>query len=227
MAKARSIPDLVEDEPYAAVAAKVIAVRATELADNAEGVLDTGDIERVHDMRVATRRLRAALEVFEPCFPRKQFKPALREVKALADALGERRDRDVTIAALERFGAGIGQADRPGVQSLVARLRDEQAEANLGLAPYVSEERLERLLERLGELVAAAEALVADDEVEPTGQVELDASPVEPDEVGPDAAPVGPDADPVEPDAAPVEPDPLREGQPALAAPTITNGSGT
>ena len=34
------------------------------------GVLDVGDIERVHDMRVATRRLRAALEIFGPCFPR-------------------------------------------------------------------------------------------------------------------------------------------------------------
>ena len=34
-----------------------------------EDVLDVADIERVHDMRVATRRLRAALEVFEPCFP--------------------------------------------------------------------------------------------------------------------------------------------------------------
>ena len=44
-----------------------------ELAEHAEGVLDTGDIERVHDMRVATRRLRAALEIFEPCFPAKPY----------------------------------------------------------------------------------------------------------------------------------------------------------
>ena len=48
-------------------------------------------------MRVATRRLRAAIEVFWPCFPPKQGKRILAEVKALADALGERRDRDVAI----------------------------------------------------------------------------------------------------------------------------------
>ena len=64
-------------------------------------MLDTGDIERLHDMRVATRRLRAALEIFGPCFPHKRIEAALRDVKALADALEERRDRDVTIAALE------------------------------------------------------------------------------------------------------------------------------
>ena len=52
-------------------------------------MLDIDDPERVHDMRVATRRLRAAMEVFEPCFPRKRFRKALREVKALADAARE------------------------------------------------------------------------------------------------------------------------------------------
>ena len=61
-------------------------------------------------MRVATRRLRAALEVFEPCFPRKRHRKALKRVKALADALGERRDRDVAIEFLERFAArGAGR----------------------------------------------------------------------------------------------------------------------
>ncbi|MGH2986986.1 MAG: CHAD domain-containing protein [Solirubrobacterales bacterium] len=166
MAKARAIPGLNEDDPYAAVAAKVVAIRASELAERSVGVLDTQDIEPLHDMRVATRRLRAALEVFEPCFPRKRFKAVLREVKDLADALGERRDRDVTIAALDGFCAEIGRADRRGVQSLITRVRDEQAEANLALAAYLSDDRLTGLAERLGELVAAVADRVAAPEPE-------------------------------------------------------------
>jgi CHAD domain-containing protein len=156
VAKARPIPDLSEDDPYAVAAAKIVAVRSRELADHAAGVLDVSEIERVHDMRVATRRLRAALEVFEPCFPPKRFRAALREVKELADVLGERRDRDVTIAALEEFAAAMGQADRAGISSLAERLRDEQADANTALGPYVTEERLAALSERLSELVADA-----------------------------------------------------------------------
>ena len=65
-------------------------------------------------MRVATRRLRAALEVFEPCFPKKAHAAVLSEVKELADALGERRDRDVTIGALESFADELTAPDRPG-----------------------------------------------------------------------------------------------------------------
>jgi CHAD domain-containing protein len=94
VAKAREITGLSEEISYAAAAAKVVEVRMQELSDHAAGVLEIGDIERVHDMRVATRRLRAALEVFEPCFPRKRLKADLGEVKELADALGERRARD-------------------------------------------------------------------------------------------------------------------------------------
>ena len=167
MAKARPIPELGKDDPFAAAAAKVVAVRAAELADAAEDVLDTGDIERVHDMRVATRRLRAALEVFEPCFPKRPFRASLKDVKALADALGERRDRDVHIADLTEFEAQIGAADRPGVRSFIRRLREEQAEANLSLAPYVTDERIAALCDHLNELVGEAEKLVAGAEPEP------------------------------------------------------------
>src|SRR5919106_257779 len=112
MAKAKPIPDLSADDAYAEAAAKIVEVRAAELAEHAEGVLDTGDIERVHDMRVTTRRLRAALEIFEPCFPADAYAQALASVKRLADALGERRDRDVAIAALEGFTEQMAAPDR-------------------------------------------------------------------------------------------------------------------
>jgi CHAD domain-containing protein len=157
VARARTIPDLAAEDTYAAAAAKIVAVRAREVADHAHEVLDLADIERVHDMRVATRRLRAALEIFEPCFPPKELGAALAQVKAIADALGERRDRDVTIAALEKFGAGMPAPDRPGVETLIERLRTEQAEANEALVQFVDPRQLAALSKLLSELVAAAE----------------------------------------------------------------------
>ena len=156
MAKAKPIPDLSADVPYAEAAARVVSVRGAELAEQAQGVLDTGDIERVHDMRVATRRLRAALEIFEPCFPANSYAQALAEVKRLADALGERRDRDVAIAALHGFNDQMPAPDRRGVTSLIEQFRSEQQEANDGLAPLVSDESLKSLRDNMDELVAAA-----------------------------------------------------------------------
>jgi CHAD domain-containing protein len=63
MAKAREIPGLDGAMTYAQAAALTVEVRAQEIFDHADGVLDTSRIEGVHDMRVATRRLRAVLEV--------------------------------------------------------------------------------------------------------------------------------------------------------------------
>jgi CHAD domain-containing protein len=156
MAKAREV-SLRCEEPFGAAAARVVSVRADELLEQSDGVLDTGDIERVHDMRVASRRLRAAMEVFEPCFPRKRFCTALKEVKAIADALGERRDRDVSIVALETFGEALAAPDRRGVQLMVDLLREDQSLANERLAPFVDQRRLTDLRERIEELVAAAD----------------------------------------------------------------------
>jgi CHAD domain-containing protein len=156
VAKARPIPGLRCEDSYALAAAKVVAVRAAELAEHSAGVLDTTDIERVHDMRVATRRLRAALEVFEPCFAPKRHKRALKDVKRLADALGERRDPDVAIEGLTEFAASVAAADRPGVESLIEALAAEQAKANERLAPLVAADWLAALEQRLQELVEGA-----------------------------------------------------------------------
>jgi len=158
MAKARAIPDLSADEPMALGAARIVAVRTEELQEHSHEVLDLGDIERVHDMRVATRRLRAALEVFEVCFPKELHRPLLADVKELADALGERRDRDVAIDSLRAFAGKLAAPDRRGVEGLVETLGLEQAEANEALGPQVTAERVESLCERLRELAAEAHA---------------------------------------------------------------------
>jgi CHAD domain-containing protein len=161
VAKAKPIPDLSADDAYANAAARIVEVRTGELIEHAQGVLDTGDIERVHDMRVATRRLRAALEIFEPCFPAKSHQQALAEVKRLADALGERRDRDVAIASLHAFNDQMAAPDRRGVDSLIERLRAEQEEANVALAPLVEEANLRALHECLQEVTREARSVAA------------------------------------------------------------------
>ena len=187
MAKARPIPGLDAQDSYALAAAKVVAVRAGEVVEHSAGVLDVSDIEAVHRMRVATRRLRAALEVFEPCFARKRYRRALKEVKRLADALGERRDRDVAIAGLTEFASVSTAADRRGIEGLVATLRAEQLAANEVLAPLITDRHLAALEGRLAELVAGARDGAPD-----AGEEDLEAAPPEqiPPPLSPPAVPV-------------------------------------
>jgi CHAD domain-containing protein len=163
MAKARDIPGLEAELSYRQAAARTVAVRADELYEYAAGVLDTSDIERVHDMRVASRRLRAVLEIYEPCFPRRLLRAALSDVKALADALGERRDPDVQLAQLDEFASAVKPADRPGVEAFAERVRAKQGAANQVLATALAELEQSDLRGRLAALAASAASEDEDD----------------------------------------------------------------
>jgi CHAD domain-containing protein len=158
MAKARDIPGLHASMPFAEAAAATVAVRADELFENAEGVLDTSDIERVHDMRVATRRLRAVLEIYAPCFPKDEYRPLLREVKALADALGARRDPDVLLDRLADLETVLPKADAPGIEAFAAPVHEEQARGNETLAQALEHAESTDLRGRLALLAASATA---------------------------------------------------------------------
>jgi len=156
VAKAAEIA-IAPDEPYRAAAARIVRVRARELVEQAGGVLDVRDSERVHDMRVASRRLRAVLEIFAPCFPQSEFKGVLRDVKQLADALGARRDPDVHIDALRAFSRPLLAANKPGVARLVEDLRARQSRGNEVLATELERMRERGLQERLLALADAAD----------------------------------------------------------------------
>ncbi len=158
MARAWDVRGFSCEESFSVSAERVVAVRAAEVFEHSDGVLDTEDIEALHDMRVATRRLRAALEVYAACFPAKLHRKALKRVKMLADALGERRDRDVAIEFLLGFAGEAPEADRAAIEALIERLRREQRQANEELAPFLAAKRLKKLRRRLGKLVKAAKS---------------------------------------------------------------------
>lgn len=155
MASARKV-ELDCEASFGSAARRAVKVRAKEVFRQADGVLDLGEVEHVHDMRVATRRLRAALEVFEDCFPRKRHRKALKRVKVLADALGERRDADVEIDLLESLADEVAGEDRAALAELIEGLHDRQRRANDDLASFVAAKRLKKLRRRLKKLAKAA-----------------------------------------------------------------------
>ena len=84
------VPALSVGEAFKAV----MQAGLTHLQANAHGMLAGGDLEFLHQMRVALRRLRSAFSVFEPVMPGAAA-PMLGEIKWLASSLGPARDWDV------------------------------------------------------------------------------------------------------------------------------------
>ena len=86
------------DPGYCLFGAQVILPLLSALDDEIEGVKQAEDIEYVHRCRVATRRIRAAMPLFEEnCFQSKNSKKWQRAIRDVTRALGEARDADVQI----------------------------------------------------------------------------------------------------------------------------------
>lgn len=106
------------------LAAGTILHRLRQMTSRIDGVMNGGDIEDIHKMRVASRRLRTALKLFSASFDIKQIKPWRNTVRKVTQSLGEARDTDVQIAFLADRVHSLPQEEyRPGVEALLADLR--------------------------------------------------------------------------------------------------------
>jgi len=123
MAKAKEITGLDCAANALEWAAEVLRVRFDEVLSLRDAALDFSDIEGVHGMRVATRRLRSALRDFMPLMDKRPPKRVRKELKQLADALGAVRDRDVAIVALEALQA---EAENELIKEGIGKLLEEQ-----------------------------------------------------------------------------------------------------
>ncbi|MFO7651096.1 MAG: CHAD domain-containing protein [bacterium] len=116
------------DPVLAAYAARAVLERLEMVMKEAAGAKAGGDIEFVHRMRVASRRLRTALRVFADALPSRRGRRWQAAVRRVTRALGSARDTDVQIefvgsrlAELKRRGAGYG------LRRLLLRLRQKRA----------------------------------------------------------------------------------------------------
>ncbi len=109
------------------------------------------DPEALHAMRVATRRLRAALAVFEDAIPRRGER-VRRELGWLGRALGEVRDLDVQLGRLAAE-AGQDPALDPAAIAVSAVLLRRRERARARMLRALDSRRYVRLLTALGALV--------------------------------------------------------------------------
>ncbi len=110
--------------------AQVMSKHLNAMAGEVEGVRAGLDIEYIHRMRVASRRMRSALGIFQDCFSKKDYKRILGQMRTVTRALGEARDTDVQIALLTEVEAQLEEERlKPGMRRLLLRLNQQRQEA--------------------------------------------------------------------------------------------------
>lgn len=113
--------------------------------------------DSVHQMRVATRRLRSALPSFRALLSEQETAPLAGELRWLGEVLGRARDTEVLSLHLTESLATVPVELRLGpVQArITGHFAPEQAEARRTLLAALDSERYLALLERLDRFIAA------------------------------------------------------------------------
>ncbi len=110
-------------ETFAQSAHKVLLERLHTMLDWTREVIKHEDVEAVHRMRVASRRLRAGLDAYQSCCDPRLFAKVYRQVKQAANALGAARDADVMLQYLYEQLDGLNEDEQAGIRWLAERLQ--------------------------------------------------------------------------------------------------------
>jgi adenylate cyclase len=126
--------------PLSEAAPLILLAKAKPLFELEAETRGGADMDAVHDMRVASRRLREAMRLLSPLYPRKKFKAWYRSVRSITRTLGPVRDSDVFIDAFRNLGAELGEGGTRCISFMVDQRIAQR------------ERELERLNEKLSSL---------------------------------------------------------------------------
>jgi CHAD domain-containing protein len=140
VAKAAKVSGIDGSTAYKQAMGRIIEARFDEMMVHRSGTILGRDPEALHDMRVASRRLRAAMDVAVDCFPKK-YAYYHRTVKELTDVLGGVRDYDVMREALIEYRQSRPEPERATINRLLQSQRIERDAARVALIAFF--ERLE------------------------------------------------------------------------------------
>jgi CHAD domain len=139
MAKATKVKGLGKKALASENAAKIIAVRLDDLYRYAPYVEDSENIEEIHNMRIAAKRLRYTLEMFDFAYS-DDLKGMISEVKKIQSTIGDMRDADIMVETVLNL-----LEDR--AQTRARRLRDIATSSERGT--------IAQRKQRIGEALAA------------------------------------------------------------------------
>jgi len=125
--KGKTVPMAPDDAPLEAFR-KIAFATLEHLQSNLHGATISSDPEFIHQMRVATRRLRAALRLFAPVLPAALAEDLVPELRTLTTRLGQARDLDVL---LTEIATPVMRAlpDEPRLAALAGAITDRQDSA--------------------------------------------------------------------------------------------------
>ncbi len=138
MTEIRKPDSLDRNVPFSDAMRVLIRERWETVWKTIPAAIEGSDLEGVHDVRVASRRLRAAMDVAVDCFPTSWYKPLHKTAREITRELGEVRDLDVQLEYLDAVREQSAPGDRPGIDRLRDQLTARRDTARARMLEYLA-----------------------------------------------------------------------------------------
>jgi CHAD domain-containing protein len=141
------------ENSMAFVAHRIFAYQFTQMLAYEKGTRKGEDIEDLHDMRVAVRRMRAAAIVFDEYIESEKVEPHLKGLKRTLGALGGVRDLDVFREKAESYLKNLTSGREHDLDPLFLILSEEREKAREEMLDYLDSEKYSRFKKDFSEFL--------------------------------------------------------------------------
>jgi CHAD domain-containing protein len=140
-------------EPIAEASRRALRRFFDKLLAREEAVLKDEDSEDVHQMRVATRRLRAALQILAGVYELKLIRRYRKGLRRIAQSLGAVRDGDVFLEHVLAHRDRLPEPERASLEPLIAAATAERERARAALLGDLSSRRYRKFKRAFAEFL--------------------------------------------------------------------------
>ncbi|MCY3865872.1 MAG: CHAD domain-containing protein [Chloroflexi bacterium] len=148
--------EILPTDPMAEAGRKIFARQLRRMKSHEAGSRSGEDIESVHQMRVAIRRMRSLFNLIGAYYRRKAVAEYERGLREIARALGAIRDLDVLILDLQDFQRELPPASQPALDPVIAILEARRSACRVRLHRLFDSKRYSRFLRRFQRLTKRA-----------------------------------------------------------------------
>ncbi len=141
------------DDSMVGAAQKTLDLHFRAMCFHEPGTRLGEDIEALHDMRVATRRLRAAFQVFDGYLPSKTAKPLLKQLKQTGSVLGAVRDLDVFWAKTGQYLESLSPTETVDLSALRTAWEKEHIHSRKSMNTYLDSPAFRQFVENFQEFL--------------------------------------------------------------------------
>jgi CHAD domain-containing protein len=146
-------PGIKPEDTLAEAGRKVLRYHFAEMLHHEHGTKLGEDIEELHDMRVAVRRMRVAFEIFKDAFTGKTIKKHNKGLRGIGRTLGRVRDLDVFMEKAYHYLETLPEDRRTGLDPLIHSWQDQREIARRKMIHFLEGESYLTFLQEFNQFV--------------------------------------------------------------------------